>query len=462
MRQARIALTVITLALLCAGCGRDHEARTSDPNTAAAQAEFRQLANEIFVYAYPLVLMDVTREVMTVRTPPNTFNHSRAYPDHTFTDVVSPNADTLYSTAWLDLSREPVVLSVPATAKRYYLMPMLDAWTNVFASPGTRTTGNGAGRFAIVGPHWKGELPGDMQTIKAPTDMVWLLGRTQTNGASDYAQVHKVQDQYQLAPLSAAGTNAAPASAPAGKKIPPVEQVDAMDAHTFFSRFAALLPANPPAAADAPMVEKMTRLGIQAGAFDMTRLDPATKQAIEAGMKAGMRRLAAATKRRDPANLVNGWIVNHGLGSYGTDYDKRAVVARIGLGANLDADAMYPMARTDANGQPLTGASKYIIHFDKGQTPPVSAFWSLTLYNERQAFVDNPLRRYAIGDRDKLKTNADGSLDLYIQHESPGKDKESNWLPAPAESFNLMLRMYWPKDAALNGTWTPPPVKQST
>lgn len=473
MRHARIPLTAVALALLCAGCGKGHdEARTSAPNTAAAQAEFRQLANEVFVYAYPLVLMDVTRQVMAARAQPNTFSHMRAYPDHTFTDVVSPNADTLYSTAWLDLSREPVVLSVPAMARRYYLMPMLDAWTNVFASPGTRTTGNGPGRYAIVGPHWHGELPADVKEIKAPTDMVWIIGRTQTHGPADYAQVRKLQNQYQLVPLSSSGTNgtqnegqsAAPTPpAAAGKRVPPVEQVAAMGAQTFFSRFAGLLAANPPSSADASMVEKMTRLGIRAGAsFDMARLDPATQQAIEAGTKAGLRRIAAAAQHRDPASIVNGWVVTRGLGSYGTDYEKRAFVAWVGLGANLDADAMYPMARTDSDGQPLSGANKYVVHFEKGQTPPVNALWSLTLYNERQAFVDNPLGRYAIGDRDKLKPNADGSLDLYIQHDSPGKDKESNWLPAPPDAFNLILRMYWPRDEALSGAWAPPPVQRST
>lgn len=237
MRQARLWLSIVSLALVCAACGRKghDEDRSSAPNMSAAQAEFRQLATEAFVYAYPLVLMDATRQVMAARGPANMFNHMRAYPDHTFTDVVSPNADTLYSAAWLDLSREPVVLSVPATAKRYYLMPMLDAWTNVFASPGTRTTGNGAGRYAIVGPRWSGELPADVKEIRAPTEMVWIIGRTQTNGAADYPQVHKIQDQYKLAPLFATGSNdtpsaAPPAPAPSAKKIAPVEQVAAMDA----------------------------------------------------------------------------------------------------------------------------------------------------------------------------------------------------------------------------------------
>jgi len=434
-------------------------------------AEVEKIAKEAYIFGYPLVLMDVTRQVGTACPSPtamcapiNQFANAPAFPDHTFTDVVSPNADTLYSTAFLDLSKDPIILSVPDTKGRYYLMPMLDAWTNVFASPGSRTTGTGKGDFAIVGPGFKGKLPAGLKKIESPTNLVWIIGRTQTNGKADYEAVHAIQKEYKLTPLSAWGKPyTPPAKVPVDPKVskePPVKQVEKMDAQTFFGRLNALMQANPPAAADAEAMKKFAAIGIALGKkFSLEGLDPAVKTALEKGVKDAYQEILAEAKKAS-GKVVNGWLISYDLGSYGTNYPQRAAIAWVGLGANLPEDAIYPMTRVDGDGKPLTGKNKYVMHFTKDQIPPVKAFWSLTLYNDKQFFVENPLNRYAIGDRNKLKFNPDGSLDLYIQHESPGKDKESNWLPAPKDSFNLILRLYWPKKSVLEGTWGPPPVKR--
>jgi hypothetical protein len=434
-------------------------------------AEIQKIAKEDYIFGYPLVLMDVTRQVSTacpsptaMCAPMNQFANAPAFPDPTFTEVVSPNADTLYSTAWLDLSKEPLILSVPDTKGRYYLMPMLDAWTNVFASPGSRTTGTGKGDFAIVGPGFKGKLPAGLKKIESPTNLVWIIGRTQTNGKADYEAVHAIQKEYKLTPLSAWGKPyTPPAKVPVDSRVskePPVEQVEQMAAQTFFARLNALMKANPPAAADAEAMKKFAAIAVAPGKkFSMQGLDPATKTALEKGVQEARQEIVAEA-RKPRGKLVNGWILPYNLGSYGTKYLDRAAIAWVGLGANLPADAIYPMTRVDGEGKPLNGQNKYVVHFAKDQIPPVKAFWSVTMYNDKQFFVANPLNRYAIGDRDQLKFNPDGSLDLYIQHESPGTDKESNWLPAPQDSFNLIMRLYWPKKPVLDGTGAPPPVKR--
>lgn len=450
-------------------------APTAEAAKDGAHSENVQRVADAYLFGYPLMIADVTREVATnvpkaggtMKAPVNQMNHMRAFPDYKFTDVVSPNADTLYSSAWLDLSKEPMVLSVPAMGKRYYLMMLMDAWTNVFAAPGSRTTGTDKGAFAIVGPRWSGTLPTGVTEIKAPTNMVWLVGRTQTNGPSDYKSVHAIQDKYQLVPLSAWGK---PYSPPDNVEVmpnvdmttAPPEQVAKMDAATFFGRLNALMETNPPTAADAPAMKRFAAIGIAPGmSFDTSSFDPAVTAALDEGMRAGRAKLLEEAKKPH-GTINNNWVVlPANTANFGTDYTFRAVVALVGLGANLPADAIYPRAVTDADGQALSGASRYVIRFPKGQLPPVKGFWSITAYNAKQNFVQNPINRYAIGDRDKLKTDPDGSLTIYVQKNSPGKDKESNWLPVPADSFNLFMRLYWPEQSIVDGTWKMPPVQRA-
>jgi hypothetical protein len=413
-----------------------------------------------------MVLMSVTRDVMSAKTPINHFQHLRTFPDHTFTDVVTPNADTLYSLAWLDLTEEPQILSVPAVGRRYYIMQMLDAWTNVFASPGTRVTGNGKGDFAIVGPGWKGALPAGIAVIRAPTNLVWIIGRTQTDGAPDYAAVHAIQDHYRLTPLSARTKSFAPVARVFAKvgvdtKTPPAEQVAAMNGTTFFRRLVTLMKENPPTTSDAEVLAKFAKIGIVPGhPFNAERLDPQVAHALEDGVHAGQLEIAGEAKRSHD-EPVNGWSISPpNIGAFGTDYAQRAAVAARGLGANIPADAIYPHATTDMDGEPLSGTHRYQLRIAKGRLPPVNGFWSLTMYNARQTFIENPLNRYAIGDRDELIVNPDGSVTIHIQTQSPGLDKESNWLPAPLESFNVVMRLYWPKKDIVDGTWRMPPIER--
>lgn len=427
-------------------------------------------ARDLYVYAYPLLLMDVTRQQQTavaspqgLRAPSGQFAHVRAFPDDTFEAVVSPNADTLYSSAFFDLGDGPVVLSLPDTNGRYYLMPMYDAWSNVFASPGARTTGTKAGNYAVVGPGWSGTLPEGLERIDAPTENVWIIGRTQTNGKDDYDFVHSLQDQIKLTPLSDWGTDYTP---PTGASIDPtadtvtapVDQVANMTPEVFWTRFAYLLKDNPPAKKDAPIIERLCAAGIKAGdPLDWTALSSEQQSLLSEAVTTGLAEVEAEG-HTPPVEIKSTWAMAYHLGSYDTNYPLRAAVAWVGLGANLPKDAIYPLTRVDHEGQPLTGEHAYVMHFDKDELPPVRGFWSLTMYNDRQFFVKNPIGRYAIGDRDKLEYNEDGSLDLYIQHQSPGADRESNWLPAPGGAFNLIMRLYWPQQPILDGTWVPPRV----
>ncbi len=432
-----------------------------------APPEARAIAEKAYIYAYPLVLMELTRRnTMKYQTQGasemNRFTHVRQFPDDTFHQVIRPNADTLYSSAWLDLSKEPVLMHVQDTHDRYYLMQLMDAWTETVSVPGKRTTGTGEGWFAIVGPGWKGTLPAKVQKIDCPTNVAWLLGRTQTNGVADYPAVHKLQDGYVLMPLSRYPDGperktiaARPTKPDMTGFVRPPEQVQRLSPREFFTLFAELLVKNPPQSGDGPMMAEIAKIGITPGKFAPPAAD---EKSIDEGATAAAARLNQSDGRVGKPGPT-GWTGGGGnVGRYGINYQQRAVVARIGLGANPPEDATYLHCQQDSNGKPLDGASEYRIHFAKDQIPPVKAFWSFTVYDEQGYFTSNPIKRFAIGDRDKLKFNADGSLDVYVQHASPGAAKESNWLPSPADPFNLSLRLYWPSEAILEGRWTPPAV----
>lgn len=425
-----------------------------------------------YIYGYPLVLMDASRRYMTavrersdVKAPVNQLCHLGRFPDHTSRAVVSPNVDTLYSTAWLDLGPEPMVLSTPEIGDRYWLVQMLDAWTNVFAAPGTRTSGGAAAAFALVGPRWHGELPPSVKEIRSPTDLVWLIGRTYTGGPDDHEAVRAIQARYDLRPLSAWGQAYAPPrdvpiAADTDTRNTPVEQVASMDAGAFLSRMARLLAANPAAVEDAPLVERLRWIGLRpGGSFELARVPPVMADAIARGVAAARGRIAAGATR-PPSRTANGWRIELGLGRYETHYQRRAEIALVSLGANLPEDAIYPMTSVDHDGRPLSGDERYVIHFAPDQLPPVKAFWSITMYDEHHYLVENPIGRHAIGDRDPLRRNADGSLDILLQHEAPEEPWRSNWLPAPRGELNLIMRLYWPERAVLEGRWVPPPVER--
>jgi hypothetical protein len=342
---------------------------------------------------------------------------------------------------------------------------MLDMWTDVFASPGWRTTGTGAGNFLIMPPGWTGTAPPEFTGIKAPTPYVWIIGRTKTDGPADYDAVHKIQAGYNITPLSQWGNEPVPPEfkpdPSVDMKTPPNIQVDTMPADKYFAYAAELLKLHPPHITDEPIIARLKRAGFEVGkSFDLDKADPAVKTGFESAPADAQKLMAWKTPTL--ARIANGWSMNTDtMGVYGNYYLKRAMVAQLGLGANLPEDAIYPLNLADSEGKPLDGANNYTIHFDKDEIPPVQAFWSITLYDPEGFQVANPLNRFAVSSWMPFKYNADGSLDLYFQNESPGPDKEANWLPAPKGPYNLTMRLYAPKFEALTVKWNPPPVMKS-
>jgi hypothetical protein len=443
-------------------------------------AEIGEIAASAYTFAYSLVLMDLTRRTDSERRAKaglagaNQFVHAQTFPDERSRIVIRPNADTLYSTAWLDLSHEPILLHVPDTKGRYYVMQLLDAWTETFDMPGKRTRGPGEHWFGIAGPGWKGALPPHVERLDAPTNTVWLLGRTQVNGVADYGEVHAIQSGYALMPLSQypkgppspSPPRPAPAPAPAptspttDREEPPPIQVQRMSAREFFQTVQKLLVSNPPHPRDAPLMKQLARIGILPGEpFDPESLGADGQQAFEQGAKMAADSIATLAARGGVGERINGWSsgFSGATGRYGIHYDARAAVARLGLGALPPEEATY-FSCCQGSAEQLTGEHAHVLHFAAAQLPPVHAFWSLTLYGEDGYFVANAVHRFAIGDRDPLKFNSDGSLDLFIQRGAPGGDRDSNWLPAPGGKFNLSLRLYWPGEDVVRGRWKPPPL----
>ena len=432
------------------------------------------LATDAYIYGYPLVTMEMTRRVMTnvatpeaTRAPVGHLIKVRQYPDASYRDVTAPNADTLYTTGWIDVGKEPWLLSLPDMKGRYFLFPMLDGWTNVFQVPGKRTTGTGAQTYAITGPGWTGTLPAGVKEYKSPTSIVWLLGRIYCTGTTeDYKEVHALQDECKLIPLSAWGKPHTPSEAKVDlsvdMKTAVRDQVNRMDAREYFTLLAQLMKTNPPATMDAPALARFARIGLVPGKdFDAGKLNADFAKRIP---QLAFDRIMLQFKTNKEVQHINGWNFTTKTGIYGTDYLMRALVTAIGLGANRPQDAVYPTSLKDADDNDYSGANKYVVHFEKGQAPPVEGFWSITMYDGDYFFVPNSINRYSISPRQSLKTNADGSIDLYVQKDSPGADRESNWLPAPAGKFILMLRMYWPDESSpsiVNGTWTIPPVRRA-
>ncbi len=434
--------------------------------TLYAKRDYIVLGAEAYIFGYPLVIMDVTRSNSALSMgPENQLRRVRQFPDANFHEVVRPNADTLYTSGFIDMAQGPWVFEIPANAPRYEVMPFMDAWTNVFAAPGTRTLGPAGARLLLAGPQWQGSTPAGLTLVRAPTQMVWLIGRTQTNGVADYPLVHRLQDGIKLRSLSdwQADPNAAEKvlngwQAATGKPAPAIEQMRAMSAETFFARLSMLLVNNPPAVADSAMLLKLERIGLKTGR-------PPAWGVLERWCVALGRWIAdykVASELKKPRELLRGWQTPPAmLGNYGTDYNTRAVVAMIGLGANLPADAIYPNTRVDAKGQPLDGSQRYRLHFRAEELPPVNAFWSVTAYGPDDFFIDNPLQRFALGDRDPLLFNADGSLDLLVQATPPEGDMKRNWLPVKhGQPFLLNARLYWPKPTALSGQWGMPAVER--
>ncbi len=477
-RREALLLTATTL-ITAATTGADSasspalaQPASSGPVSQPVSAEEAvAIAQEAYVYLYPLITMDVTRKQLInldpkaspLGGPSNAFTHIRAFPTAEMRSVVRPNFDTLYSSAWLDLAGGPVIVSTADTGGRYFMLPMIDMWSDVFAVPGKRTNGTGAANFAIVPPGWTGELPRGVERIAAPTRYVWIVGRTQTNGVQDYPAVHKIQDGYRITLLADWGKTprkiAQKIDPAVDTRTEPLRLVNEMPAAAYFRYGAELMKLHPPHLTDWSTLARMRRIGIEPGKFDTSKVSGDT---LTKGAAAGLRLIQ--DKVPTIARVINGWQMNTDtMGVYGNFYLKRAVVALVGLGANQTDDAIYPLNIADSDGKSVTAENRYILRFTRDDLPPANAFWSLTMYDAEGFQVANPLNRFAIGDRDALKFNADGSLELYVQHENPGPDKESNWLPAPKSgALGLTLRLYSPKPQVLDGRWNPPAIRRVT
>jgi hypothetical protein len=431
--KAACCSLVFALTIALAACSSSNTSKTSQPGVEAAVSD----AIDAYIYGYPLVTMDMTRRQMTNVAVPDAGHaplgqlvRMPTYPPVDYHAVTAPNADTLYTTTWLDVSNEPWVLSVPDMDDRYYLLPMLSGWTDVFQVPGKRTTGGKAQTYAITGPGWSGTLPPGVTEYESPTGLVWILGRIYCTGTpDDYNKVHALQDKFSLVPLSSYGKPYTPVPGTVDNsfdmKRAVRDQVDALSVSDYFNYLARLMNTNPPAAADAPMVEKMKTIGLEPGKdFDPSKLGAFDKEVIKGVPKLAQVKIMEYFKKA--AQPVNGWMyLTKDIGVYGTNYIQRALVTAIGLGANRPQDAIYPTTQKDGDGHEYDGASKkYVMHFNKGDLPPVNGFWSVTMYDKDYFFVPNPLNRYTLSARNKLVTNPDGSVDLYLQADSPARPKK--------------------------------------
>jgi hypothetical protein len=446
---------------------------------AVSPAEAKQIAEDAYVYGYSLITTEVTRvqmsnvpKVQGLTAPMGQFINVPRYPPADYRGVSAPNADTLYSVGWIDLS-EPQVLSHPDMGDRYYLFEVTDLWmTDSKSSPSKRTADGKAANYLFTGPGWKGTVPPGVKHMPIATRYMVILGRTYADGTEqDYKTVNALQAQYKFTPLSAWGKPYTPV-APQVNPNPGYSMTDkpqtvilAMGTEGYFNLMAKLMGGDaPPAADDTAILKRMAKIGIVPGKpFELSKLDPAVQAALKDIPQSALKHIED-NQGAMGEKVKGGWVVSKGLGSYGPDtYLKRAVVAAFGWPANQEVDAVYPSTEVDSTGQKLTGENKYTLTFAKGATPPVNGFWSITMYLIDQGwwFNPNPLNKFTVSMRDNPKFNADGSLTLYFQNESPGKDKEANWLPSPKGPFLPLLRMYYPKPSSpsiLNGSWQIPPV----
>lgn len=462
------AIVVVLLAACSAPVSQpeNFSAPAEAPATSISLAE----AEAIYDYAYPLVIMKISQDVMfTVpfrpRTLPNHFIHFNQLAQPEQRAVVLGNRNTLYSVGWVDLSEGPVIFEIPDMADRYYVMPLLDAWTNTFRSLGSRTTGQGPQAYLLVNGTWSGEAPDGYEVITSPTDMVWITGRIQADSAEDAEEAAGLQSAFRLMTLeeSQGGSDPFADYEPRFEATTvrlPVPFSLNMSAEDYYDTFFAMWPANTSPAADTVLTDILERAGIASGANTaFADLEPATREQLEAGLTAKQ----AAYKQAfyQGTEQTENWIFNldTDMGDWGTDFSRRAYWAVWGLGTNIVEDAVYGVSQLDENLVALNGANTYRLHFAPGDTPPTSAFWSATNYDVEGYLERNPLDRYSLGSNHDLVYNNDGSLDFYLSHAQPA-DTSLNWVPAPAGDFKTLLRIYWPGAAVLAGEWTLPAIEK--
>ncbi|WP_174184005.1 DUF1254 domain-containing protein [Nocardia barduliensis] len=454
-RRAVLGMAATSMAALgVAACGGSDQ---DDAERPAVTSEGGMIAKDAYVFGFPLVLMDITRATAEATTPANRFRHATSLPTAAVRDRVRPDPDTLHSTAWLDLTSEPMVLQVPAMGGgRFWLAQVLDAWTNNVHNPSSRRPQAASATppytYVVTGPGWSGALPEGLTPLPVPTPTVWLIVRIQVDGEDDLPAVRSVQRELTLTPLSAwKARTRPPASEPPGEQSNaqrPVEQVLAMDAHEFFDRMCALMAINPPAPGDTPAMRRFATIGIRPGG------------AVEGVSDAELTAAADTVEQQLPvtlgANTINdnGWVTDFSAGRYGTDYLLRAVTAYGALGIPLPEDAHYLFTAVPG------GSGPFRLHFAADELPPVDAFWSLSVYDAANYLAANPAEIYSIGHHVPVVLNPDGSLDLTLQHDDPGPGvPKGNWMPIPAsEMFSATLALFAPKEAVLQRRWQPPPL----
>jgi hypothetical protein len=440
--------------------------------TSVTPAQARAIAKEAYIYGYPMVDSYRIQHAYFVDTQnpeyKGPWNHLRNF-SRVFTPedkaVQTPNSDTPYSFLGMDLRAEPIVLTVPAIEKeRYFSIQLIDAYTFNFDYIGSRATGNGGGSYLIAGPGWKGETPqGVQKVIRAETELVLAPYRTQLFNPADIDNVKQVQAGYKVQPLSAFLGQPAPKAAPAIDFIKPLTPEEQRTSLAFFNILNFVLQFCPTHPSERELMGRFAKIGVGAGrTFDAGKLSPEMRAAIEAGMADAWAEHANLQKRIDAKEVTSG-------DTFGTreflknNYLYRMGAAVLGIYGNSKQEAMYPIYSVDADGKKLNGANRYSVRFASGQLPPVNAFWSLTMYELPSSLLSaNPLNRYLLNSPmlPQFKRDGDGGLTLLIQNESPGMDKEANWLPAPQGPFFMAMRLYWPKAEALDGTWTAPPLKR--
>lgn len=428
------------------GCNGDGSADPAVP--------LEELAAEGFVFGYPLVVTQRTLQFFGGALGVNRPFAQQARTNASSRVVVAPNTDTLYTIAVLDLRAGPLLLTLPAIPNRYHTFQLLDAWTESFAYLGTRTTGGAAGRWLLAPPGWQGEMPPNAARIDVPTPLAFLLGRVLVADDADVPNVTALTSQVALEPLDPAAPSPPALGAAPG---PPAET--GSNGLAFWDELGDALAINPPTSdAQRSLLARLEAIGVGPGRHPSREMsDPRIRAALETGIALGSERIDANAAA---SGTVNGWRLRTDVGTYGDDLATRAAIARYGWGANVPAEAVYPTAVADVEGQPLDGANRYRIRFAADALPPVRAFWSLTLYAADRFLFDNPAKRFALGDRSPgLVRGADGSLEIYVQTDPP-PGREANWLPPPPGEFSLMLRLYLPEDSVVDGSWQPPAIER--
>lgn len=468
IQLAAAALSVMALTL--AGCSTQNaeitapvEQRLPQPNEA--------LVRSAYVYAFPLMMTDALVQTTSALAPAGTFMHQRTLEDEALPTGVRARVDVLASSAFVDLRNGPVVLSLPDVGRRHIWVALHDGWNDVFESLGNRTTGARAAHYAITPPGWEGTLPAGVKQIAAPTSLVWIVARTQVAGRRDEAAVRRVQDRYRITPLETLGKPAA-REAEADAKVNTDKATDfdisldaarrrvtALDANSYFTRFAELLKDNPPHPADSTMLESLRELGLMPGKpFDAKAVSAANLKVMDGGVAAARETLAIAAKQ--PPLTQNGWVIPRMIGAYGLDYAQRAIVAWNGGGTDLPQDMLIATATTDANGIALDSTHRYVLHFEHNQLPPENAGWAVAAVQQPRRTVERPGLRNVLSEADRPRLNRDGSLDILIQRAPPKGGMRNNWLPAPTGPFLLRMQLTWPKEAALDGSWLPPGLQR--